>query len=298
MCIRDRYSRGWGRKFINGVSSLGVTSVVAGLATGLFAIMQFQRWAQYGLLGNLAAMPTFTFIVMPMALVTFLLLPFGLEAAPLWVMGKGLDQMIYVAEAIKSLPQSQLYVKKPPEAYSALYGVVFIVLCLGKWRVKLIALIIGLALAVIWAGAKRPDIRISQEAQLTWYLDGEYYSFNLRQDRFGRERFLQEQGTPEAAVNRAQNLAECDKRGCLLQFGSQSVAIVSSPEEIVEACQQADLLILQHRKSGVRAKRQCKAEIIDISTLKHSGAIELYISDNRIKRKQVRSHRSNRPWDE
>ena len=59
----------------NGIVSLSVTSLVAGFATGLFAIMHFQRWARYGLVGNLAAMPIFTFLVMPMALVTFYCYP-------------------------------------------------------------------------------------------------------------------------------------------------------------------------------------------------------------------------------
>ena len=82
---------------------LAVTSIVAGLATGLFAAYHFHRVAPLGLLANLAAMPIVSLAVMPMALAAMLLMPFGLDVYPLWLMGKAIDGVIGVAAYVMEL---------------------------------------------------------------------------------------------------------------------------------------------------------------------------------------------------
>src|SRR4029078_1216047 len=67
-------------------SALVLTSVIASLATAPFAAYHFHRWPPLPLVATLAAMPAISFVVMPMALATALLMPFGLEAFPLKVM--------------------------------------------------------------------------------------------------------------------------------------------------------------------------------------------------------------------
>jgi len=69
---RDVYAYSSFAKLKSGFSSLSVTSFVAGLATSGFAVFHFGRMAKYGLIGNLLAMPVFSLIVMPAALVTFI----------------------------------------------------------------------------------------------------------------------------------------------------------------------------------------------------------------------------------
>jgi len=51
--------RGMTRRVVDFFSSLSVTSLVAGFATGGFAVFHFNRFAQYGFVGNLLAMPPF-----------------------------------------------------------------------------------------------------------------------------------------------------------------------------------------------------------------------------------------------
>jgi competence protein ComEC len=68
---------------------LAITSLVAGLATGLFSAHHFHRVAGNGLLANLLAMPLVTFIVMPAGLLAMLVMPFGLEALATQADGAG-----------------------------------------------------------------------------------------------------------------------------------------------------------------------------------------------------------------
>jgi competence protein ComEC len=68
-------------------AGLMLTTLVAGAATAPIAAYQFNRVAVYGVLANLAAVPVVGALVMPMAVLALVFLPFGLEAYPLWVMG-------------------------------------------------------------------------------------------------------------------------------------------------------------------------------------------------------------------
>ncbi|KQT48713.1 hypothetical protein ASG43_07560 [Aureimonas sp. Leaf454] len=86
---------------------LAASSAIAGLATAPFAAYHFQRMAPYGVVANLVALPVFSFWIMPLALISAILMPFGLDAVFLVLMGKGLDFVFLVATTLAShLPDS------------------------------------------------------------------------------------------------------------------------------------------------------------------------------------------------
>jgi competence protein ComEC len=74
-----------------------VTSLAASLAVDPIGAYHFHRIAAYSILGNIIAMPVISFVVMPMALLTLLAMPFGLEAGPLLAMGWGIESMVAIA---------------------------------------------------------------------------------------------------------------------------------------------------------------------------------------------------------
>ena len=292
------FSSGLLTRLRNGFVSLSVTSLVAGFATGLFAIMHFQRWAKYGLMGNLAAMPVFTFLVMPMALVTFLSLPFGLERYPLWVMGLGLDQVLWVASRIESLPNAMLAIKKPPAFFISAYAVCFLLICLGRMGLKAVGGVVAIGLAFMWAAHPTPIVRVSDQGRVTWLSDeGAYFTLNKRADRFGREQFLRGNGEPNEDVLSAQTLDHCDSQGCLLKLQGQRLAIIETPDLLPEACEAASLIILQKRSAGPRAKFLCKAEIIDPRALGKTGAVDLYVTQAGWQQRVSKRAASRRSWD-
>ena len=74
---------GWIRKLSGGlfgyVSGLATTSLIAGTATAFVAAWHFHQIAPLGLLANILAMPVIGFLIMPFALFSMLLMPYGLE---------------------------------------------------------------------------------------------------------------------------------------------------------------------------------------------------------------------------
>ena len=70
-------------------AGVATTSLIAGLATGFIAAFHFNRYATWGLAANMIAVPIMALWIMPCAILTFLLLPFGLEAWGLSLMQMG-----------------------------------------------------------------------------------------------------------------------------------------------------------------------------------------------------------------
>ena len=90
-------------RLIRFFASLFFTSLIAGLATSLFAAYHFHRVAPMGVLTNLMAMPLVSTLVMPSALLSILAMPYGLEQWALVVMGVGIDQVIIISNYVNSL---------------------------------------------------------------------------------------------------------------------------------------------------------------------------------------------------
>lgn len=83
-----------GAKYTAGMS---MTSIIAGIATALFTAWHFQQVSTLGLVANLAAMPFVSIMVMPMAVLACIAMPFGLDAVPLYIMGQGIAAMNTIA---------------------------------------------------------------------------------------------------------------------------------------------------------------------------------------------------------
>lgn len=80
------------------VSGLVATSLVAGLATSVFAAWHFQRVSPLSLFANLAVMPIVSTLVMPFAVGVGIFMPLGFDGIFLDIMGFGLQAMIATAE--------------------------------------------------------------------------------------------------------------------------------------------------------------------------------------------------------
>lgn len=77
--------------------SIGITSVVAGLATMPYALFHFDRASPVGFVANLAAMPVVTFLSAPSAALAFLLAPFGQSEIGLRLFGYSLELVLMIA---------------------------------------------------------------------------------------------------------------------------------------------------------------------------------------------------------
>ena len=74
-----------------------LSTLIASAAVAPFAAYHFHKSQQYAVIANLIALPVCNVLVMPAALAALIAMPFGLEALPLWVMGWGIEAMVWVA---------------------------------------------------------------------------------------------------------------------------------------------------------------------------------------------------------
>ncbi len=84
------------------MAGIFATSLIGGLSTAIYSMDHFHRLSGYGLVANLAVMPIISFLVMPAGLAGMLLMPFGLDAPFLKLMGVGLEAVIHVAKMVSS----------------------------------------------------------------------------------------------------------------------------------------------------------------------------------------------------
>ena len=89
------------RRYMRGIA---ITSFVGSVATMPYAAFHFDRATHYAVLGNLLAMPIMGFVTMPAAAISVMLMPLGLDAVPLHIMGWGIDAMLAVGRFVSRLP--------------------------------------------------------------------------------------------------------------------------------------------------------------------------------------------------
>jgi len=134
-------------------------SLVAGMATGPFAMQHFNRTAMYGLVANLGTAPVADFILMPALALGAALEPLGLGAPFLWLAGKGVELMLAIGHWTAGLPGAvQTIASAPAGALPvAFVGILFI--CLWRGRLRWLGLPLAAAV-LIWPRPAAPDIWI------------------------------------------------------------------------------------------------------------------------------------------
>ena len=121
----------------------------------------FQRLAPLTLLANLAAAPAVGLVVMPMALATVILMPFGLEVLPLTIMGYGIDWMDWVAAETAAWSEGLGGIRAAPLAALLLVVGGFLWLALWRERWRLAGLVPIAAMRCCSQFAPRPDILVA-----------------------------------------------------------------------------------------------------------------------------------------
>lgn len=279
---------------------IALTSIVAGAATGAIAAFHFNRIAVYGLAGNMAAMPIVGIVVMPMALLSLLLMPFGLDAPALWAMGKGVEGMLIVAHEVASWQGADRMVPSAPLSVLVLIGLggLWLALWRERWRyIGMVPVVIGL---LLWRVASGPDIWIDRDAALFGVRtsDGRLALVSSR-PAYTAEQWLRHEGDPRSPGEAAKSDAiSCDSLGCLYrESGRTLIAFPVTLDAVVEDCERADVIIARIPVPG-RIRRDCSAEILlDYFYFWRNGATALtFEADGAVTLRTAREARGNRPW--
>ena len=275
---------------------IALASIVAGLATAPFAIFHFDRASQYGLLGNLLAMPVVGLVIMPAATAAMVLMPFGLDKWALIVMGKGVGAMLVIAQWVAHLPGAATMVAVWPEAAVLLvvFGGLWIAIWRSSWR--------WLGAAPILAGflvagfAKPPDILIARDARTiaVRLADGKLAFLREAKDAYAAENWLKRDGdarAPDAALGG--QAVRCDAYGCTARLGNGwTLASGTRFDALADDCSKAQIVV-----SAVPARGVCRGPrlVIDRFDVAKNGAYAIRLNKV-LEIGTVRAARGERPW--
>ena len=282
-------------------AGVALTSLVAGIATGPFAVYHFNRIADYGLLANLGAVPITGFWIMPWGLVSLILMPFGLEGIALAPMGWGIDAVVWIARQVAAQPGAVTLVPAMPPAALLAIAVGGLWLCLwrSRWRFLGIAVIGG---GIVLAGLeRRPDILVDGDAKVmaTRGEDGRLWISTRQRGRFVSDIWLRRDGQAEAPTwprdGRGAPAAglSCDTLGCIQRRDDRTIAFVRDPRALEEDCGRADLVV-----SAVPAWDLCPGPgtVVDRFDLWRGGSHAIWLDGASARVESVVGTRGERPW--
>jgi len=278
-----------------------ITTLIAAGATSPFAAFHFNHTGNYELVANLVAMPLFAFVVMPSALLATLLMPLGLDGAPLQVMGFGIELTLAAAHEVASWPGSTFTVPAGPPISLILIaaGGLWLALWRRTWRVLGLApVLLG---ALLWASYDRPDILIDREGRNMAVRgpDGYLRIVHPNRTKFAGEVWLRRDGdkrVPGQAMTLALDAGvRCDEAACLIpMMGGGHAAYVETPHALAEECAQARIIL-----SETRIPATCSAPILTVQPWEpyRQGAMAVWLlDDGTIRVRTVREGRGTRPW--
>ncbi len=290
------------------VLGLVLTSLITDIAIGPFAAFHFNRVAAYGLIANLVAMPIVSVVIMPSAVIAFLLMPFGIESVALAPMGWGIDRVLDVARVIAELPASERLMPSWPVTGLAMIVLGGLWLCLWQhpWRHAGVGILAaGIAVAVT---AHPPDILIDREGKSLALRDetGRLHVLPSRRARYAVSTWLRRDGRKEGVgpVSTGGDdggetaMFRCDASACLSRsVRGVRVSYVQDIRAFSEDCQAADVVVTRlWIPRRLRAACRPGAVVIDGRSLRTSGAVSFRITDGGLIMETAARARGARPW--
>lgn len=250
----ERYGRqmhrgqGFWRKIYSHGMGITTTSLVATLSTAPFVLYNFNRFAIFGLLANMAVIPLATFVIMPGVVLSLLLMPLGLQAIGYLPLRYGTDMMMVMAGWVTGLPYSALHLPAPSDAglIVASFGLLWLCLMTRRWRILGVP-IMALGLMTLTLHVP-PDVLVSHDAHqvMVHTPDGHYVMLKGAARSFTAQSWLRAEGQEEA-VALDDTDAECSKTLCDYRLGGYRLLVVKKPQDeaaLASAChEKADLLI-------------------------------------------------------
>lgn len=231
------------------VGGLAFTSLVAGLATGIFAAWHFHRIAPLGLIANLAAMPIVSFAVMPLALVATLLMPYGLEQVALIPLGHAINAVVAISDWVNGFPVPSVTGARPAAMLALGAGGLTLLICLNT-KLRLLGLAALAPMALYYSAPAAPDIIIAEDGRTIALrnADGLLAPLYPRRNRFVTDIWARAWSN-DLRGDASQMTGECDKDYCAATSpGGVKVAVVYAPKRIQDACASADVLLAPRLK--------------------------------------------------
>jgi competence protein ComEC len=284
--------------------ALFMVSLVAGAATGPFAIQHFNRVANFGVFANLTADFLAAAIMMPALAVSLLLEIFGhgLAVPALFVAGWAARGILWLAHLFATAPGASLApTAAPPIALAMSYlGILFV--CLWDGRLRWLGLPFAAAVALwprppaplIWIANDGADAAIARQGQEIVLRPGvRTYATDLWAQRRGLA-VPSDEGRARGA------LFDCDYWSCGPRPGVTPALGIwwtrrkPHAERLGELCSSSAILIL---RADVALPRPCNdALLLKPIDFERGGAAELFKTPSGWRIQWSAPLRGDRPW--
>ncbi len=273
-----------------------LTTVVAGGLSSIAAAYHFGRMAPYGTIANGLSLPVVSLVVMPAALTSAMVMPFGLEYYPLKLMELGLWATMWISDLVSTWPCANVIIPKP-----SLLGVVITVLgatvlCIAAGRMRWFGVIAMVAGVLIGQSGIRPQILIEERAGNVAVLDvgGDYVFADARKGKFAADKWLKSNGEISILKDAAAKPGwSCVEGMCFTDLVEKSVGYIHEQKDAGWTCPPVDILItdfpLRHTCTDIPIR-------IDRFDVWKQGAHALYIENGMVRIETVKGAQGDRPW--
>ena len=273
-----------------------LTTLIAGTLSTIPAAYHFGRLAPYGVVANGLALPVISFVVMPTALLGTLAMPFGLDAMPLWVMGKGLELVVVISNWVASFPGAYLVVRQQSAGAVVMMASGAALLCLLSGRARLLGIVVMILGLGVSQGQRMPDILIDRTASNVAFRNeaGELIPALARKSRFAIEKWLLANGEGVSPATAAKRPGwTCGGNRCMAALGGKTIAYVQEKEGATLDCRGIDILIADYPLRKACPSVPLRIDRFDVW---RSGAHAIHVGDGGFKIQTARQLAGSRPW--
>lgn len=287
-----------------GLYFLGVclTTVIATITTAPFALFHFHQLAAFGVIGNLIAVPLLAFVIMPSVLLSFFLMPFGLEFLPLYVTEFGVASVLDIAHWVEALPHSVFRVSMLPDSSIIFLVLSALILILMRGSMRLLCLVPLMASVIALLGHSAPDVLVSRKSKLIAVRDdsGAVHFSSFTSDRFVRESWSDSYGLKHDQIHKWPSEGElapvrCDEVACRIEIEGKVVSYIKDQSTAKYECENVDIAIADFPLRTL-CGWNTNTKLIDYVDTRDHGAHAIWLRGSIIEIKSTESVRGDRAW--
>lgn len=293
----------WFGKAVFYVGGLGLSSLIAGLATAPFTLYHFSQYAVYGLLGNILVLPVVGLVIMPLVVIGYIAFFIGLGKFVFPLAGYFINWIVEISDFVSSLDGSVFMMPMWPVASIILFSLGSLIFILWKGHfVKAFAVGIILASFLLSGTTRQPDILMTDDLKLIAVKNkqGDYLFSQARGDKFIRENWMQSIAQSEALYwpkkrGHVDDVLSCDEEACLYKIKNKTISFIKEKSAIRKDCAIADLVVF---KGYPAFNMGCAYEkMLHSKQLKGAGVSYLYVEEGKpLSVKNTKADRGDRPW--
>ena len=289
--------RGWRPpRMLRPVLAVVISSAVAGIATAPVAAAHFNRVADYGLVANLLSVPLMGSIVMPAAVLSAILAPFGLAWIGLAIMGPAIAWILGVAHWVANMDGAITPVIAPQGVVIPVLalGILWLILWRGRWRFA--GVIPAITAFAIWSQAERPPVLISASGALMGVMTDQGRALSKpRGDGFTALSWLENDGDAVAQDVASERPGLTRAKDTLrIDLGGQSIVHLSGRSvetRIADACKTASLVVVAKK---IDTAQPCL--VFDALKLRKIGSVAIYSDQGSLRMEAAQDRIGKRLW--